>query len=127
MPLSEHEQQLLAQLEQQLHEDDPRFVSTMQPGAARGQGSMRNVVLGVVIAVVGLAALLAGVATKLIVIGVIGFIVMGAGVYVATMRAKGGSAGPASGGRASGKSRKSSNFLQNLEEKWDRRNRGDGS
>ena len=126
MPLSEHEQQLLAQLEQQLHEDDPRFVSTMQPGAARGQGSMRNVVLGVVIAVVGLAGLLAGVATKLIFIGVIGFVVMGAGVYVATMRTRGGR-GTARDAQSAGKSRKSSNFLQNLEEKWDRRNHGDGS
>ena len=59
MPLSEHEQQLLAQLEKQLHDDDPRFASTMHTEAVRGRGSMRNVVLGVVIAVVGLGVLLA--------------------------------------------------------------------
>lgn len=125
MPLSEHEQQLLAQLEQQLHADDPRFASSMKPGAARGQGSMRNLVLGVVIAVIGLAVLLAGVATKLIIIGVIGFVVMGVGVYVATLRAKAGTnPGPRGSG---GSSRKSSHFLQGLEEKWERRNRGDGN
>ncbi|MET1020930.1 MAG: DUF3040 domain-containing protein, partial [Arthrobacter sp.] len=29
MPLSEHEQKLLEQLEKQLHEDDPKFASSM--------------------------------------------------------------------------------------------------
>ncbi|CAL8897436.1 membrane protein [Kocuria varians] len=131
MPLSEHEQQLLAQLEKQLHEDDPRFASSMHTESVRGRGSMRNVVLGVVIAVVGLGVLLAGVSTHLIVVGVLGFAVMAGGAYVATLRSKaapgdfdsqrrapraprGDSAGP----------RKSSTFLQNLEEKWDRRNQG---
>ena len=80
------------------------------------------IVLGVVIAVVGLAVLLAGVAVKLIVIGVIGFVVMGVGVYVATLRTRGGIA---SGARGTGRTRKSPGFLQGLEEKWERRNRGD--
>ena len=45
-------------------DDDPRFASTMHTEAVRGRGSMRNVVLGVVIAVVGLGVLLAGVASR---------------------------------------------------------------
>ena len=125
MPLSEHEQQLLAQLEKQLHQEDPRFASTMQPEPTRGRGSKRNVVLGVVIAVVGLGVVLAGVATNLIILGVLGFIVMGVGVYVAFIPAKGEPAAPASAGpKRGGGSKSSSSFLQNLEQKWDQRNQG---
>ncbi|MDO4256524.1 MAG: DUF3040 domain-containing protein [Kocuria sp.] len=131
MPLSEHEQQLLAQLEKQLHEEDPRFASTMHKEAARGRGSMRNLVLGVVIAVVGLGVLLTGVSTHLIVVGVLGFVLMAVGAYVATLRSSAAPGGATGRGRSprpprdsSSGSGKSSTFLQNLEEKWDRRNQG---
>lgn len=121
MPLSEHEQQLLAQLEKQLHADDPRFVTSMGSRAVRG-ASTRNVVLGIVIAVVGLLVLLGGVVLKLTLLGVLGFVVMGAGVYLATIR----SGKPRPGGAAGkgGSPRRSSPFLQNLEERWDQRNSG---
>ena len=87
----------------------------------------------------GLGVLLAGVATHLIIVGVLGFIVMAAGAYVATVRGRatpdkgaanpgGPGNGPSDGG-PSGRSpsgpRKSSTFLQNLEEKWDKRNQGE--
>ncbi|RLY91171.1 DUF3040 domain-containing protein [Kocuria tytonicola] len=128
MPLSEHEQQLLAQLEKQLHEEDPRFASSMHTETVRGRGSMRNLVLGVVIAVVGLGVLLAGVATQLIVVGVLGFVVMAGGTFVATLRSgTTAQARPAADGattRATSGPRKSSTFLQGLEEKWERRNQG---
>lgn len=124
MPLSEHEQQLLAQLEKQLHADDPRFVTSMGSRAVRG-ASTRNIVLGIVIAVVGLLVLLGGVVIDSIVVGVLGFVVMGAGVYVATLR----SGKPRPGGEAGkgGPPRRSSPFLQNLEERWDQRNSGGSS
>ena len=89
---------------------------------------MRNLVLGVVIAVVGLGILLAGVSMQLIVVGVLGFVVMAAGAFVATVRGK--AAPTASSGasdrapRSPAGSRKSSTFLQGLEEKWERRNQG---
>ncbi|MBD2763387.1 DUF3040 domain-containing protein [Kocuria sp. cx-455] len=125
MPLSEHEQQLLAQLEKQLHQDDPRFASTMQPEPTRGRGSKRNVVLGVVIAVVGLGVVLAGVVANLIILGVLGFIIMGVGVYVAFIPA-GGSLGSSTsaGPKRGGSTKSSSGFLRNLEQKWDQRNQG---
>ncbi|MGX5670552.1 DUF3040 domain-containing protein [Kocuria rhizophila] len=128
MPLSEHEQQLLAQLEKQLHEEDPRFASSMHTETVRGRGSMRNVVLGVVLAVVGLGILLAGVSTQLIVVGVLGFVVMAGGTYVATLRSKAPAGAASSTGTTPGGSgpapKKSSTFLHGLEEKWDRRNQG---
>lgn len=121
MPLSEHEQQLLAQLEKQLHADDPRFVTSMGSRAVRGT-STRNIVLGIVIAVVGLLVLLGGVVIKSVLLGVLGFVVMGAGVYVATARSgKPGAAGRSASG---GGPRRTSPFLQNLEQRWDQRNPG---
>lgn len=121
MPLSEHEQQLLAQLEKQLHADDPRFVTSMGSRAVRGT-STRNIVLGIVIAVVGLLVLLGGVVIKSVLLGVLGFVVMGAGVYVATLRS--GKPRSAGGSGAGGGPRRSSPFLQNLEQRWDQRNSG---
>ncbi|MUN64109.1 DUF3040 domain-containing protein [Kocuria sediminis] len=121
MPLSEHEQQLLAQLEKQLHADDPRFVTSMGSRAVRG-ASTRNIVLGIVIAVVGLLVLLGGVVLKTVLLGVLGFVVMGAGVYVATLRS-GKPRSEAAGGKG-GSPRRSSPFLQNLEQRWDQRNSG---
>jgi hypothetical protein len=120
VPLSEHEQQLLAQLEKQLHADDPRFASSMGSRAVRG-ASTRNIVLGIVVAVVGLLVLLGGVMIKSVLLGVLGFVVMGAGVYVATLRS-----GKSRGGEPGkgGTPRRSSPFLQNLEERWDQRNSG---
>lgn len=121
MPLSEHEQQLLAQLEKQLHADDPRFVTSMGSRAVKG-ASTRNIVLGIVIAVVGLLVLLGGVVLDSILVGVLGFVVMGAGVYVATLRS--GKPNPGGETGKGGTPRRSSPFLQNLEERWDQRNSG---
>jgi hypothetical protein len=121
VPLSEHEQQLLAQLEKQLHADDPRFVTSMGSRAVKG-ASTRNIVLGIVIAVVGLLVLLGGVVLKSVLLGVLGFVVMGAGVYVATLRS--GKPRSDGAGRQGGPPRRSSPFLQNLEQRWDQRNSG---
>ena len=85
MPLSEHEQKLLEQLEKQLHEDDP----SLQAPWARIPGrswSTRHIVMGVLATLAGVLLLLVGVSLQIIFVGVLGFVVMGAGVYFATMR-----------------------------------------
>ncbi|MEC5181762.1 DUF3040 domain-containing protein [Arthrobacter sp. CG_A4] len=123
MPLSEHEQKLLEQLEKQLHEDDPKFASSMGSDAGRSW-STRHLVIGVLATLAGIVLLLFGVTVQIIIVGVLGFIVMGAGVYYATMR--GTSAGKdnaAPPGRKPGKPR--SSFMSNLEERWDERHRGE--
>lgn len=121
MPLSEHEQKLLEQLEKQLHEDDPKFASSMGSDPGRSW-STRHLVIGVLGALAGILLLLLGVSMQLIAVGVLGFVVMGAGVYFATMRNSGGRPTPA-GGRKPGKPR--SSFMSNLEERWEERHRGD--
>ena len=123
MPLSEHEQKLLEQLEKQLHEDDPKFANSMGSDPGR-TWSTRHVVIGVLCALAGIFLLLVGVTLQNIFVGVLGFVVMGGGVYFATMRnASGAKGGPASGTGKSGKPR--SSFMSSLEERWDERRRDD--
>lgn len=123
MPLSEHEQKLLEQLEKQLHEDDPKFANSMGSDPGRSW-STRHVVIGVLCALAGIFLLLVGVTLQNIFVGVLGFVVMGAGVYFATMR----SSAPGksrSGGRPGKPGKARSSFMSSLEERWDERRRGD--
>jgi hypothetical protein len=124
MPLSEHEQKLLEQLEKQLHEDDPKFANSMGSDPGRSW-STRHVVIGVLCALAGVFLLLVGVTLQNIFVGVLGFVVMGGGVYFATMRSSsaGTKSGSKAGGRKPGKSR--SSFMSSLEERWDERRRGE--
>jgi Flp pilus assembly protein TadB len=124
MPLSEHEQKLLEQLEKQLHEDDPKFANSMGSDPGRSW-STRHVVIGVLCALAGVFLLLVGVTLQNIFVGVLGFVVMGGGVYFATMRSStpGAKQGSKAGGRKPGKSR--SSFMSSLEERWDERRRGE--
>ncbi|KSU77442.1 Protein of unknown function [Pseudarthrobacter enclensis] len=122
MPLSEHEQKLLEQLEKQLHEDDPKFANSMGSDPGRSW-STRHVVIGVLCALAGVFLLLVGVTLQSIFVGVLGFVVMGGGVYFATMRSSAAAkAGKGSTGKP-GKPR--SSFMSNLEERWDERRRGE--
>ncbi len=122
MPLSEHEQKLLEQLEKQLNEDDPKFASSMGSDPGRSW-STRHLVIGVLAGLAGIGLLLAGVWMQIILVGVLGFVVMGAGVYFATMRSSTIGRSRAPGGRKPGKSR--SSFMSNLEQRWDERHRGE--
>lgn len=130
MPLSEHEQKLLEQLEQQLNADDPRFASSMAADEARPvtRFSLRNVVLGILVVLVGLGIIIAGVSTKLILLGVLGFVVAAAGVYFATVHRGSGTISAKDSAKSAAGKRKpqnTSNFMRGLEDKWDeRRNRG---
>ena len=71
----------------------------------------------------GVLLLLLGVSLQSIIVGVLGFVVMGGGVYFATMRSSGGKAKAAGAGRKPGKPR--SSFMSNLEERWEERHRKD--
>ncbi|MCC3290707.1 DUF3040 domain-containing protein [Arthrobacter sp. zg-Y1110] len=121
MALSEHEQRLLDQLEQQLHAEDPKFANSMATSAGRGI-STRRIVLGALLAVVGLGVLLLGITEAGILVGVLGFLIMGAGVYYATTR---GRKNPpaATDGRKERESSTQRGFMNNLESKWDERKR----
>ena len=138
MPLSEHEQRLLDQIERALYAEDPKFASTVRSTDLRTHMRRRLRRAGVVLAL-GFVLLVAGAVTARPVVGVAGFVVMlgalvlalaawkrlgGAPAGVRTVgerpprpgrgsrpiRPRGGSSGSGGGG-----------FRERLEERWNRR------
>lgn len=88
MPLSDHEQRMLDQIESALYAEDPKFASSVRGGTLRAPSTRRRL-QGAALFVIGLAMLVSGVAFKATMIGsfpilsVIGFIVMFGGVIFA--------------------------------------------
>lgn len=127
MPLSEHEQRMLEQLEQALAQEDPKFASSME-GTRRGGPTRTRWIIGVTGVVVGLALVLVGINTTMWV-GAGGFAVMVASVAyalapprrskLAVVRSDGTSR-PASSGR---RQKSGSGFMDKLDDRWDRRGR----
>ncbi|MEH3140140.1 MAG: DUF3040 domain-containing protein [Mycobacterium kyogaense] len=98
MPLSDHEQRMLDQIESALYAEDPKFASSVRGGTLRAPSTRRRL-QGAALFVVGLAMLVSGVAFKATMIGsfpilsVIGFIVMFGGVVFAITGPRVGAAG----------------------------------
>jgi protein-S-isoprenylcysteine O-methyltransferase Ste14 len=88
MPLSEHEQRLLDQIERALIAEDPKFASTVRAGRLR-RPTRRRRLQGLALFVLGLVLLVVGVAVHSIwvanvpVVSVVGFLVMLAGAVLA--------------------------------------------
>ncbi|MFB2582834.1 DUF3040 domain-containing protein [Herbiconiux sp. P15] len=126
MPLSEQEQRLLDEMERSLYHNDADFVSAVSGG--RGRLNYGALVLGILVAIVGLGVVIAGVVFRQPVIGVVGFVAMFAGVLIALRRTKGtagtpvtpttSTTGPA--GRSTSSSTKSG-FMDRLNDRWERR------
>ncbi len=93
MPLSDHEQKLLAQMEQALYAEDPKFATTLT-GRQRGVGSVSRALVGIGSVAVGLTLIIVGISIGQLWLSVIGFVVMFGGVVFAV-------AAPASTGPAS--------------------------
>jgi hypothetical protein len=144
VPLSEHEQRLLDQIERALYQEDPKFASTVKSTDLRTHMRRRLRRAGFVL-VLGFAILLTGLVTlddpARTAVGVTGFVVMVGALLLAMTAWKRlqpggadlhsvdgpeGSARPRSNGRGSGrrtgKSGPSSGGMKNrLEERWKRR------
>ena len=100
MPLSDHEQRLLDQIEQALYAEDPKFAASVRSVRARSR-TRRGAVLCALGVLAGLALVLVGLITNLIALSVIGFVlVVGAcGYAVQLVRGRDSSgAGPAATG-----------------------------
>ncbi len=96
MPLSEHEQRLLDEIEQALYAEDPKFASAVR--SARGNSRARRSVLLCALGVVlGLGLVLIGLLSTVIAISVVGFVlVVGSAAYGAqSIRSRGTTAAPA--------------------------------
>ena len=123
MPLSEHEQRLLEQMERALYAEDPKFASSLRDGSSR-RGNRRHIALGVLGFLAGLAILVAGVAFPQELVGVLGFVVMLGGAFLAVraMRAPAPEAEASDADSTkSGKSKKQAGFMNRVEDRWNRR------
>ncbi|MGH3905984.1 MAG: DUF3040 domain-containing protein [Pseudonocardiaceae bacterium] len=129
MPLSEHEQRLLDQIERALYAEDPKFASNVR-GARMRSPSRRRRLQGIALFALGLVLLVMGVVFKdlgpagIPVISVLGFLVMFAGAVVAIFARgqsrDGGQGGDAPGGSAAGGGSRST-LAQRMEERFRRR------
>ncbi len=81
MPLSEQEQRLLDEMERSLYHNEADVVTTV--GARRGRASYTAILLGVLAAIAGIALLIVGVVVRQPWVGVLGFVIMFAGVVFA--------------------------------------------
>ncbi|MFJ9086500.1 DUF3040 domain-containing protein [Streptomyces sp. NPDC102340] len=132
MPLSEHEQRMLEQMERALYAEDPKFATALEGSGLRTY-TRRRVYQAVVGFLVGIALLMAGMVAQQIWISVVGFLVMlGCAVLAVTGWRKApkpgeqpaaGSAGTTPGAapatRRQGKQKRS--MMDRIEQRWQRR------
>lgn len=139
MPLSEHEQRMLDQIERSLYTEDPKFAQAVRSTDPHVRYK-RRLVKALVGFVAGVCLLMAGVISKIIIVGVAGFVVMlaccvwglsswkrttGAGGAESTVASGSGGSRPSRQSRQSRQSRSSrsprSGFMDRIEERWRRR------
>ena len=130
MPLSEHEQRLLDQIERALYQEDPKFASTVRQTDLRTH-MKRRLVKAALVLTVGFALLITGAVLQNVPLGIAGFAVMVGSLLLAMSAWKrmgqGGAAtpeAPAAPGRPSRpRPAKSSGggMMSRLEERWKRR------
>jgi hypothetical protein len=87
VPLSEHEQRLLEQIERALVDDDPKFASSVRTGDRRLK-ARRRLQIGAALVVVGFAVMVGGAVTGYVALGVVGFLVSFGGLALAVLNYK---------------------------------------
>ena len=117
MPLSEQEQRLLDEMERNLYQNDADFVATVSQ--RKGKPNYTIVAVGVLTVVVGIAILVGGVMSQIAFVGILGFIVMFAGVLVALAPPRKSTAAPTRTGASS--TPRQSSFMSSLNDRWDKR------
>ena len=124
MPLSEHEQRLLEQMERALYAEDPKLASQLR-GAERNAGRRRRVGLAGIGLLIGIGLLLGGVIAQIPLLGILGFIQMLVSVtyVVSTWSRPAPAAGPSTpGARPRARAgRGGGSFMAGVEERWRRR------
>jgi hypothetical protein len=130
MPLSEQEQRLLEEMERSLYQNDSDFVARVT--RRQGRPTYTSITLGVLGALAGVAIVILGLVMRQPLIGIVGFVVMLAGVLFALRPGMGAPKAstkaprtPSSGARrgpASGRSSNGGSFMDRMNERWDKRN-----
>jgi len=133
MPLSDHEQRMLDEIESALYAEDPKFASSVRGGALRTPTTRRRV-QGMTLFVVGLVMLVSGIpfyattgSPAFLILSVLGFVVMFGGAVFAitgnhaaagrdgTAKASGGSQRRVKGGGGTFASRMEDRFRRRFE------------
>ncbi|MFQ6483690.1 DUF3040 domain-containing protein [Brachybacterium epidermidis] len=131
MPLSEHEQKMLDEMERQLFADDPRLARAFSPSRSPRRNG-RRIAIGLGGVVLGLLVLVLAVALPAVWLGVIAFIGMLAGaVYAVTSPTNsndGDGPGDSGGTRPTtqGPRDNGGTFMKKMEDRWEKRS-GDDS
>ncbi len=73
MPLSDHEQRLLDQIEQALYAEDPKFAASVRSARTRSR-TRRSAALCVLGVIAGLALVLVGLVANIVALSVVGFV-----------------------------------------------------
>jgi hypothetical protein len=130
MPLSDHEQRMLDQIESALYAEDPKFASSVRGGGLRAPTARRRL-QGVALFVLGLAMLVCGIPFKAVwagpfpILSVVGFIVMFGGVVLAItgprLSGRGERPGPAAGPRQRRSKGSGGSFTSRMEDRFRRR------
>ena len=131
MPLSEHEQRVLEQMEKALYAEDPRLATQLKRTAATGGPAgldRRRLAVGVLLALAGLALVVVGVMSQLSWVGASGCLAMvlgGAWAATPTSRPRLGVVGTTGTvSRPAGKghrTRSTGSFMNRMEQQWDKR------
>jgi len=120
MPLSEHEQRLLEEMERNLYQNDADFVATV--AGRRGRPNYRLIVIGALLGVAGVGTLVAGVIVQQPLVGVLGFGLMLGGVLMvlspgsSTSATTGSPSAPTASARRPRRS-----WMDAMNERWERR------
>ena len=80
VPLSEREQKILEEIEKNLHEEDPRLAREVGSRRTSHSGNIRN---GLILFLVGLGLLIAFFLSGIVLVGVVAFGAMVAGIVLA--------------------------------------------
>lgn len=134
MPLSEHEQRLLEQMERALYAEDPKFASSLR-GKDPRSNFRRRVLLASVGFVVGVVLLMTGLVAQIIAVSILGFLAMLGSAFLAVTSYRAVSSAstlgvvdgtavrqPRTGGRKPrGGGAGGSGFMARIEERWNRR------
>ncbi|MEU1467674.1 DUF3040 domain-containing protein [Streptomyces sp. NPDC005761] len=126
MPLSEHEQRMLEQMERALYAEDPKFATALEGSGLRTY-TRRRVYQAVAGFLVGIALLMAGMVAQQIWISVVGFLVMlGCAVLAVTGWRKAPKPGEQQAVRAGGagtrrQPRQRRSVMNRIEQRWQRR------
>ncbi|GAB3491548.1 DUF3040 domain-containing protein [Nocardiopsis coralliicola] len=130
MPLSEHEQRMLDQIEQALYEEDPKFANTVRQTNPTTHYK-KWIVRASIGFVVGICVLMSGMILQQPVVGALGFVIMLACALLGLSGWRKGSGGgrAAASEKPAGKQQKKEQrpgMMNRFEERWRRRQEGDG-